>query len=428
MERGEKQLETRNKVEFLLGHYRVLDLTDDKGYLCGKILADLGADVIKIEKPGGDPGRRRSPFYHDIPHPEKSLYWFAFNTNKRSITLDIETKDGCALFKKLIQNADFVIETFAPGYMDKIGLGYSVLSAINPQLIMASITPFGQVGPHKNWKSSDIVSMATGGFMGQAGDFDKPPVRISIDQASLHACTEGVVASLIANYEREINGKGQYIDVSIEASIVVSSFSAVPFWDLNKVILRRSGAFRVGLRKGGKEHRQQWPCQDGFVSFAMLGGLAGAQSNRALVDWMANEGFAPDILKEMDWSTYDFSTVDDDLVQVLEEPVARFFLSHTKEELYRGAIERRILLYPVYDIEEIVNSPQLKSRGFWIDVEHDELNSTIRYPGAFAKSSEVEIGIYRRPPLIGEHNAEIYGGELGLSSSEIEVLVEAKVI
>ena len=412
----------------LLDKYRVLDLTDESGYLCSKILADLGADVIKIEKPGGDPGRRRGPFYHDIPHPEKSLYWFAYNANKRSITLDIETKDGCVLFKRLAQKADFVIESFAAGYMDRIGLGYSVLSDINPRIIMTSITPFGQTGSHKNWKSSDIVGMATGGFMGQAGDPDMPPARISVDQAGLHACAEGAVASLIANYERENNGKGQYIDVSIEASVLVTSLSAVPFWDLNKVILRRSGAFRVGLRKGGERHRQQWPCKDGFVSFAMLGGIAGAESNRALVGWMNSEGLATDTLKQMDWRTYDFSTVDDNLVQTLEEQVAKFFLSHTKEELYEGAIERRILLYPVYNVEEIANSPQLKSREFWIDVEHDELNSTISYPGAFAKSSEVEIGIYRRPPLIGEHNVEIYEGELGLSPREVEVLMEAKVV
>jgi crotonobetainyl-CoA:carnitine CoA-transferase CaiB-like acyl-CoA transferase len=356
------------------------------------------------------------------------LYWFAYNANKRSITLDIETRDGCSLFQRLVQKADFVIESYPPGYMDRIGLGYSTLDTLNPRLIMTSITPFGQVGPRKNWGSSDIVSMAMGGFMGQAGDSDMPPVRISLDQASLHACAEGAVASLVANYERANNGKGQYIDVSIEASVVVTSLNALPFWDLNGVILQRSGAFRVGLRKGGKQHRQQWACKDGFVSFAMFGGMAGAQSNRALVEWMDSEGLATDILKMMDWSTYDISQVDDDLVQELEGAVARFFLSHTKEELYQGAIVRRILLYPVYDIEEIVNSPQLKSREFWIDIEHDELNSTITYPSAFAKSSEMKFGIYRRPPLIGEHNVEIYEGELGIPPNQLKVLAEAKVI
>ncbi|MFC1871993.1 CaiB/BaiF CoA transferase family protein [Chloroflexota bacterium] len=421
-------MNSENDNNFLLDNYRVLDLTDKSGYLCGKILADLGADVIKVEKPGGDPGRWHGPFYHDIPHPEKSLYWFAYNLNKRGITLDIETSDGCALFKRLVQNADFVIESFAPGYLDGIGLGYSVLSAINPRIIMTSITPFGQTGPRRNWKSSDIVSMATSGFMALTGEPDRPPVRISVDQACFHGCAEGVVASLIADYGRGRTGKGKHIDVSIEASVVVTTINAVPFWDLNSVILNRSGAFRVGLRKGGKQHRQQWSCKDGFVSFAMLGGLAGAESNRALVKWMDSEGYSNDTINQMDWGTYDFSTANDELVQTLESPVANFFLAHTKEELYIGSIERRILLYPVYDTAEIMNSPQLASRGFWMEVKHDELNSVITYPGAFAKSSELQIGAYRRPPLIGEHNTEVYQGELGLSPDELNILAEARVI
>jgi crotonobetainyl-CoA:carnitine CoA-transferase CaiB-like acyl-CoA transferase len=154
---------------------------------------------------------------------------------------------------------------------------------------------------------------------------------------------------------------GNHIDVSIQASVVVSSFSAVPFWDMNGVILNRSGAFRVGLRKGGKGHRQQWACKDGFVSFAMLGGMSGASSNRALVEWMESEGCATDTLKKMEWTAYDIGTADDELVDLLAEPVERFFLSHTKDELYRGALERRILLYPVYDAAEIAASPQLRA-------------------------------------------------------------------
>jgi crotonobetainyl-CoA:carnitine CoA-transferase CaiB-like acyl-CoA transferase len=416
------------RSDFLLDNCRVLDLTDDKGYLCGKILGDLGADVVKIEKPGGDPGRMKGPFVKDVPHPERSLYWFAFNVNKRGITLDIETERGSAIFKKLVERADFLIESCRPGYLDRIGLGYSALHEVNPAIIMTSITPFGDNGPHRDLMGSDIVWMAMGGFMGQAGDDDRPPVRISIDQASLHACTEGVVASLIADYERQGTGLGNHIDVSIQASVVVSSFSAVPFWDMNKVILNRSGAFRVGLRKGGKGHRQQWPCKDGFVSFAMLGGMAGASSNRALVEWMDSEGCATDLLRKMDWTGYDIGSADDELVDLLAEPVDRFFLMHTKDELYRGALERRILLYPVYDAAEIAKSPQLESRGFWVNVKHPELGTVIKYPGPLALSSEVALRVYRRAPLIGEHNQEIYAGELCLSANELASLSEAHVI
>lgn len=127
-----------------MGPYRVLDLTDEKGLLCGKLFADLGADVIKVERPGGDPARNIGPFYKDIPDPQKSLFWFAYNTGKRSITLNIESSDGQQLLKRLVKSADFLVESFTPGYMDKLGLGYQALSQLNPRLIMTSITAFGQ--------------------------------------------------------------------------------------------------------------------------------------------------------------------------------------------------------------------------------------------------------------------------------------------
>jgi len=142
----------------MLSPYRVLDLTDEKGLLCGKLLGDLGADVIKVERPGGDPARNIGPFYHDETDPEKSLFWFAFNTSKRGIALDIETADGQEVFKRLVQSADSVIESFPPGYMDRLGLGYPALEKVNPGVIMVSITPFGQTGPYKDYKTCDIVA------------------------------------------------------------------------------------------------------------------------------------------------------------------------------------------------------------------------------------------------------------------------------
>ena len=145
---------SQKKEGSLLDPYRILDLSDEKGVLCGKVLADLGADVLKIEPPGGDPMRHIGPFYHDTPDPEKSLYWFTFNTSKRSITLDITKSDGQKIFKRLAKTADFVIECFSPGYLDRLGLGYSVLSELNPRLIMTSITPFGQSGPYRDYKAT----------------------------------------------------------------------------------------------------------------------------------------------------------------------------------------------------------------------------------------------------------------------------------
>ncbi|MFC1533064.1 CaiB/BaiF CoA transferase family protein, partial [Thermodesulfobacteriota bacterium] len=414
--------------EFMLQKYRVLDLTDEKGLLCAKIHADLGADVIKIEKPGGNDCRRLGPFFKGDTHPEKSLFWFAYNLNKRGITLDITTSDGSLLFKRLVKDADFVIESFPPGYMSSLGLGYETLKEINPEIIMTSITPFGQDGPNKGWKTSDMVSMATGGFMALVGDSDRPPVRISVDQAYSHGSSEAAVASLIALFERHGSGQGQYIDVSIQASVVTTSISAIPYWDMGEVILKRSGPYRAGLREGGKVVPQQWACKDGFVSYAIWGGQAGVRTNKALVDWMDSYGMATDTLLNMDWATYDLKTAEDSLMKEIEEGIAKFFLSLTKEELYQGALERRIQLYPIYTIEDIVKDPHLRERGFWESVYHEDLDSKITYPGAFAKSSEVDIKPYRRAPRIGEHNTEIYQGELGLTDKELNTLRQAGVI
>src|SRR4030042_5378186 len=168
------------KREGMRSPYRVLDLTDEKGLLCGKLLADLGADVMKIERPGGDPARNIGPFYHDIPHPEKSLYWFFYNANKRGITLNIETNDGKEILKRLVKSADFILESFKPGYMDSLGLGYSALSEINPRIIMTSITPFGPDGPYGKFKSADIVNQALSGWMNRCGDDDRAPVQMGI--------------------------------------------------------------------------------------------------------------------------------------------------------------------------------------------------------------------------------------------------------
>ncbi|MFC1991002.1 CaiB/BaiF CoA transferase family protein, partial [Chloroflexota bacterium] len=233
--------------ETTLGSYRVLDLTDEKGWYCGKILGDLGADVIKIEKPGGDPGRNIGPFYHDISDPEKSLNWFAFNTSKRGITLDIETADGREFFRRLVNTADFIIESFPCGHMETLGLGYETLSEINPRIIMSSITPFGQSGPRQDYKSCDIVALAMSGMMYLTGDPDRPPLRIQSPQAYLMAGAQAAVGSLIAHYNRELIGEGQHVDVSIQESMITATTQAVPFWHLRNIIMKRSGAFRAGL-------------------------------------------------------------------------------------------------------------------------------------------------------------------------------------
>ena len=169
----------------VLSDLRVLDLAGPMGFYCTKQLADLGADVIRIEPPGGDSSRNIGPFYKDIPHPEKSLYWWAYNTSKRGITLSIETADGKEIFQRLVKTADVVVESFPPGYMDRLGLGYPALSVMNPGVVMTSITPFGQTGPYKDWKATDIVAWAMAGQAYVTGDDDRPPCQISFPHGYL---------------------------------------------------------------------------------------------------------------------------------------------------------------------------------------------------------------------------------------------------
>ena len=410
----------------MLSHCQALDLTDDKGYLCGKILADLGADVIKIERPGGDPGRSIGGFWGDVPDPEKSLYWFAYNSNKRGITLNIETADGREIFRRLVKTADFVIESFPPGYMDKLGIGYSDLSSLNKGIIMASITPFGQEGPYRDYKDSDIVIMGMSGTMYQTGESDGPPVHISMSQACLHAGADAAVGSMIAYYYREMTGEGQHVDVSMQQSAAWFQANAVPTWELNKRILKRAGAFRAGMSKDVGQ-RQVWPCKDGYVFFNVIGGRTGAKTLSALVEWMDSEGLATDFLLNMDWDSFDMFTVTREEMDSISEPVGKFFRRHTRKELLESAVPRGVSIGPLSSMQDLLNDECLNTRNFWKEIEHPELGTSITYPREFVKSSENDCSIRFRAPLIGEHNEEVYK-EIGLSQQELIRLKQAGTI
>jgi benzylsuccinate CoA-transferase BbsE subunit len=411
----------------LLSSRRVLDLTDEKGFLCGKILADLGADVIKIEKPGGDKTRNLGPFYHEAPDAEKSLYWFAYNLNKRGITLNIEAREGRQIFTKLVQTADFVLESFAPGYLDDLGLSYLKLSQTNPRIIMTSITPFGQTGPHKKCKASDIEVMAMGGLMYITGNPEQPPLRISLPQAFLLASAHGAAASMVAHFYRETSGEGQHVDVSSQECVLWEIANAIPLWELNQNILRRVGSYMAGRWTGTKQ-RLLWKCKNGYVLFYILGGAFGVKTNRAIVKWMEEENIAPEYLQNFNWNAFDMATQTQEMQDQIEIQISRLFSMFTKEELYDEALKRGIMLCPMNTSKDIIENAQLKEREFWVDIYHPELSTNVTYPGAFAKLSETPLNIKCRAPLIGEHNLEIYQGELGLSSSELNDLVHVGVI
>jgi benzylsuccinate CoA-transferase BbsE subunit len=416
---------TKKEAEGMLSPYRALDLTDEKGLFCGKLLGDLGADVIKIEKPGGDPARNIGPFYHDEPDPEKSLFWFAFNTSKRGITLDIETADGQEIFKKLVKSADFVIESFPPGYMDKLGLGYKDLEKLNPGIIMVSITPFGQTGPYKDYKAPDIVAWAMGGEMYVSGDADRPPVRISHHSHSyLHAGSEAAIAATAVLYCRHMTGEGQHIDVSIQEAVTRTSHQGTTIpWDTNKVIPKRGAMFQSRARV-----TNQWPCKDGHVIFMYWGGPLALRFNMPLIQLMEDEGVDVEFLKSFDWLAFDWRTTEQEMMDRIAEPTSKFFMMHTKAELLDKAVKYNFPLYPTATTADTLENVQLAARNFWVELEHPELGTTITYPGAFVNASETPPVVSRRAPLIGEHNKEIYEQELGMSGEELLKLKQAGVI
>ena len=411
-----------------LAPYRVLDLADEKGAFCARILADLGAEVIKIERPTGAPERNRGPFHHDMPHPERSLHWFIFNANKKGITLNIETTDGREILRKLARGADFVVESFPIGYLDRLGLSYTELSAINPRLILVSITPFGQAGPYSHYKGCDIVYMALGGLMVLSGDPDRAPLRISVEQSYFQAGAQAAAGALIAHHCRRLLGRGQHVDVSIHEAVACASQFHWGDWPMRGLAQEYAASLkREGnqVSRGRVKPRMIWPTEDGYVSWRIFVAAQGRRT-RALTDWIEEEGITE--LENVHWEALDFNDLTQEQLEAWEGAIGKFFLSKTNAELHQGAVERGIILYPVNTTKDLAHNPQLEARGFWTEVDHPELGTQLTYPSAAFKSSEYYCGIRHRAPLIGEHNQEIYRKELGLAAEQLRVLKEAGVI
>ena len=414
----------------MLTPYRVLDLSDERGFLCGRVLADLGAEVIKVEAPGGVKCRDAGigPFYQDIPTPERNLYCLLYNLNKKGITLNIGVSDGREIFKKLVEGSDFVIESFEPGYMESLGLGYSELSKVNPRVILTSITPFGQTGPYRDYKACDLTLMAAGGLMSMTGEPDRPPMRISAPQSYLLAGVQAAAATLTAHHYQQLTGEGQHVDVSAQECVFSTLANIIPLWEVSQVNFKRVGSFLAGRGAAGTKQRMIYPCKDGAVLYMVLGGRIGAPSNIRVVEWMNEEGKADDFITNWSWEEYDFAVTTPETQEHLEEYFERFFITHTKAEIYKEGLKRGFMVAPVSTPKDVVENPQLQERGFWVKVEHPELGCELTYPGTFYKSSEVEFKVQQRSPVIGEHNLEIYEEELGFSRDETIRLKQAGVI
>jgi crotonobetainyl-CoA:carnitine CoA-transferase CaiB-like acyl-CoA transferase len=404
----------------MLSPYRVLDLTTHRGLLCGQILGDLGADVIHVEPPGGSPARRLGPFAGDVPHPDRSLFWWAQTRNQRSITLDLDAAEGRDILRRLTGGAHFVIESDEPGAMAARGLGPDALLARNPSLVHVSITPFGQDGPKARWASSDLVLLAAGGPLFLTGDDDRPPVRLPIPQAWFHAAAEAAMGAMIAHHERQRSGRGQHVDVSAQQAVALATQSYILCAAVRAPQVRRMAG---GIRHGTLNARFVYPARDGFVAIAFLFGSAIGPFARRIMEYVHDEGFCDAATRDKDWIAYG------DLLLRGEEPLAEFervkacieacTRTRTKAELLAAALARGLLIAPVSTLDEVRASPQLAAREYWQPLQHPELGRAVSYPGPFARFGASPVRYRRRPPTVGEHNAEVYAGELGLDAGEL---------
>lgn len=336
------------KRQDALSGYRVLDLTDELGMFCSRLLADMGAEVTRIESPKGSP---RGLFY--------------LNLGKRLITLDIERKAGQASFKRLVKTADVLVESFIPGCLAALGLGYPQLSRLNPRLVMASITAFGQDGPYRDYKSCDIVASALGGQMYVCGE-SQSPLKPFGDQSYYLASLFAAIGVQLALWRRHNSGRGQHIDISLQECVASALDHVLVRYFYQGVVAKRqgglhwNGAFRI------------FPCRHGYILLSLF------HQWETLVEWLASEGMAEDLIdKKWLGRDYRFKHLDH-IIKVLE----RWTKSHTVV----GLVEKGQLMHfpwaEICSISRLVNSPQLKARNFWVEVEHPKTGKKYKFPGS----------------------------------------------
>jgi crotonobetainyl-CoA:carnitine CoA-transferase CaiB-like acyl-CoA transferase len=282
----------------MLNPYRVLDLTTERGLLCGQVLGDLGADVIKVEPHGGSPARRLAPFYQDRVDPNRSIYWWAYNRNKRSITLNLEADDGIELLNRLATRSHFLIESNNPGFLTKRQLGYKDMASRNPALIYVSITPFGQDGPKASYADSDLVILAAGGPLLLGGDEDRPPLRVSVPQAYLHASADAGVGALVAHHERQRSGLGQHVDVSAQQSVTMATQVNNLAYCLSSDEARRMSG---GVKIGSLRVPLVWRAKDGYVTLGFLFGRQLGVFSQRLMHYLHELGICDAATRDKDW-------------------------------------------------------------------------------------------------------------------------------
>ena len=400
--------------EHLIPPYRILDLTDRRAAFCGRLLADYGADVVKVEPPSGDHSRTLGPFPGDVPDAEHSLDFMFYNTNKRSITLDLETEAGQELFRQLASDADVIIESHDRHYLSDRGIGYADLAADNPGLVMASVTPFGSTGEWSNYTGDDLVVMAASGYMQITGEPDEPPVRQGNEHSHYPGAQYAAVGILAALYYRDFAGGevGQHIDVSSQEALITYYTDAHP-----ALLWRKLGqnVTRVGTNSTLVIPLGAYPCQDGWIA----AGVITPREWDALAEWIHEVTGNDEVLNE----AYRGGNQDRaEHIDIITALFLEFAENFTVQELFHEGQRRNLVFLPVNEVADLLADPQLAESGFWYDIEHQDASvGTVKYPLGVFHSDEVSARS-RPAPALGADNLAVYQGELGLTAEEIAKL------
>lgn len=404
--------------EQALSDVKVLDLTwHIAGPYCTKLLADYGAEVIKVEKPGeGDAARRMAPFFKDDPHPEKSGLFLHLNTNKKGITLNLKSAKGKKILKELIKDVDILVESFRPHVMPSLGLDYETLEQINPKLLMTSISSFGQTGPYRDFKASEIVEYAMGGEMYSTGTAGREPLKLGGNVTQYQAGTVAAVSIMGGLYAARSQGVGQHVDVSIMETQAGSTDRRIIYllaYACAGVITTRwpppREAVRMMILPQGV-----YPCKDGFVN------------TLSLPQWW------PRYLEAMEMP----ELKDDPRFQNIFSAEAgmefdaiwySWLADRTKDELFEIFRKANIASAPVNSPEDILRNPHLKAREYFTEIDHPETGK-VTYPGAPIHMMETPSKARYPAPLLGQHNKEIYCDRLGYTREDLVKLRESGII
>lgn len=403
-----------------LSGLRVLEVASPLTSYCGKMFADLGADVVLVEPPQGCRMRRERPFIADLPGPEASLAFAYYNTSKRGVTLDLERDEGRALFSRLAAAADLVLEGEKPGVMARRGFAYDELARPNRRIVMTSVTPFGQTGPYAQFAGEDLVGLAMGGLLYLGGYPDAAPTRVYGEQAFLGASMYGAVASMLALTEAELTGDGQHVDVSMQECMVMAMETAVQYYDLEGTVRKRYAGQQRFAGTGVFE------CRDGYI-YMMAGGIGANKFWSYSLQWLMDEK-VPGVerLQGEHWNQIDY-LLTEEAKRIFAEVFAPWAKTRSKAELYHEGQRRHIPLAPINTPADILGSGQLAHRDYFVRVPHARRDEPLLMPGAPYRLARTPWRIGRPAPRLGEHNAEVLGAA-GVALGELEQLAGAGVI